>query len=190
MTTGHVFIATSLDGYIARPSGAIDWLVDGWPEVGHDYGFAEFMKTVDGLVMGRGTFDKVKTFESWLYNKPVVVMSRTLRERDIPAALAGKVELSDAEPAQLMHDLGVRGWRRAYVDGGKIIQSFLRDGLIEDMVLTRIPILLGEGLPLFGDLAKDMKFAHLKTTAYASGFVQSHYSTIEPHGLETERIER
>jgi len=176
MPTGHVFIATSLDGFIARPSGAIDWLVEGWPEVGHDYGFAEFMDSVDGLVMGRGTFDKVVTLESWLYTKPVVVMSRTLRKDDIPSALSGKVRVSDAEPAQLMAELDREGWRRLYVDGGKIIQSFLREGLIADMVLTRIPVLLGEGIPLFGTLAKDIRLAHLKTTAYESGFVQSHYA--------------
>ncbi len=179
MPTGHVFIATSLDGYIARPSGAIDWLVEGWPEVGHDYGFAEFMETVDGMVMGRGTFDKVKTFDTWLYKKPVVVMSRTLRNEDIPSELGGKVRLSDAEPAQLMAELDREGWKRVYVDGGKIIQSFLRDGLIRDFVLTRIPVLLGEGIPLFGAHAKDIRLSHLKTTSYESGFVQSLYAVKE-----------
>jgi dihydrofolate reductase len=90
--------------------------------------------------------------------------------------LSGKVRVSDAEPAQLMAELDREGWRRVYVDGGKIIQSFLREGLIADMVLTRIPVLLGEGIPLFGTLAKDIRLAHLKTTAYESGFVQSHYA--------------
>lgn len=189
MTTGHVFIAVSLDGFIARPNGDIDWL-EGWPEVGHDYGFSEFMASVDGLIMGRGTFEKALTFKVWPYTKPVVVMSRTLRQSNLRSDLADKVRISPSEPKVVLDEIGREGWTRAYVDGGKIIQSFLREGLIEDMVLTRIPILLGEGLPLFGELAKDTKLAHLKTTAYASGFVQSHYSTIEPHGLETDRPKR
>ncbi|HEX2843099.1 dihydrofolate reductase family protein [Hyphomicrobium sp.] len=177
MTTGHVFIAVSLDGFIARPNGDIDWL-EGWPEVGHDYGFSDFMASVDGLIMGRGTYEKALSFETWPYTKPVVVMSRTLRRDDIPSPLRDKVRLSDAEPAQLMAELDRDGWRRAYVDGGKIIQSFLGDGLISDLILTRIPILLGEGIPLFGARAKDIRLAHVKTAPFASGFVQSHY-TIE-----------
>jgi dihydrofolate reductase len=176
MITGHVFIATSLDGFIARPDGAIDWLVEGWPEVGHDYGFSEFMGSVDGLIMGRGTFEKVSTFDTWLYSKPVVVMSRTLRQRDIREDLADRVRISASEPKDVLAELEREGWKRAYVDGGRVIQSFLREGLIEDMVLTRIPILLGEGLPLFGTLPGDIKLTHLKTTTHASGFVESHYA--------------
>jgi dihydrofolate reductase len=175
MTTGHVFIAVSLDGFIARPDDDIDWL-QGWPEVGHDYGYSEFMATVDGLVMGRRTFEKALTFPAWPYAKPVVVMSRTLSQNDVPAELAGKARISDAEPAQLMEQLDREGWRRAYVDGGQIIQSFLCAGLIRDLVLTRIPVLLGKGIPLFGALVRDIKLAHVETTAHPSGFVQSRYA--------------
>ena len=176
MTTGHVFIATSLDGFIARPDGGIDWLLEGWPEVGHDYGFSEFMASVDGLIMGRGTFEKVQAFETWLYSKPVVVLIRTLRQRDVRDDLAGRVRISASAPKDVLAELEREGWKRAYVDGGQVIQSFLREGLIEDMVLTRIPTLLGEGLPLFGALAGDIRLTHLKTTTHTSGLVESHYA--------------
>ncbi len=175
MTTGHVFIAVSLDGFISRANGDIDWL-SGWPEAGHDYGFAEFMAAVDGLVMGRGTFETAMTFEAWPYTKPVVVMSRTLQEGDLRQDLAGKVRITRAGPGEVMRDLEREGWKRVYVDGGLVVQSFLREGLIEDMVLTRVPILIGAGRPLFGELARDIRLRHLDTSAYASGFVQSRYA--------------
>jgi dihydrofolate reductase len=176
MTTGHVFIAVSLDGYIARPDGAIDWLVEGWPEVGHDYGYTEFIGGVDGLVMGRATFEKVVTFPKWLYEKPVVVLSQTLRASDVPPALADRVRISDAQPGELMQELHRAGWTRAYIDGGKVIQSFLAQGLIEDLVITRLPILIGSGLPLFGAHHPDLRLEHVETTTHPSGFVQSRYA--------------
>jgi dihydrofolate reductase len=177
MTTGHVFIAVSLDGNIARSDGAIDWLVEGWPDVGHDYGYADFMASVDGLVMGRGTFEKVLTFPKWSYDKPVVVLSKTLRSSDVPSALEGRVRISNAQPSDLMHELDRAGWKRAYVDGGKLIQSFLAQRLIEDLVITRLPVLIGAGLPLFKTtLAADMRLSHVETTTHASGFVQSRYT--------------
>jgi dihydrofolate reductase len=172
--SGHVFIAASLDGFIARPNGDIDWL-EGWPDVGRDYGYGEFIAPIDGLVMGRGSYEKVLTFPSWPYAKPVVVLSRTLRQDDVRSDLAGKVRISRSEPGQVVAELGREGWKRVYVDGGRVIQAFLRDGLIEDLIVTRIPILLGAGLPLFGLLQQDVRLRHVRTTAYESGFVQSHY---------------
>ncbi len=177
MTTGHVFIAVSLDGYIARSDGAIDWLVDGWPEVGHDYGYTEFIGAVDGLVMGRGTFEKAVTFPTWPYDKPVVVLSQSLRASDVPAALHGRVRISDAQPAEVMQELHRDGWSRAYIDGGKVIQSFLAQGMIEDLVITRLPIIIGSGLLLFGGaLDADIRLSHIETTTHTSGFVQSRYA--------------
>lgn len=158
MTTGHVFIATSLDGYIARADGRIDWLpLEADP--GEDYGYHAFMESVDGLVMGRNTFETALGFGEWPYRKPVVVMSRTLAGSGPRADLKAKVEISRQSPRQLMDELAARGWRRVYVDGGMVIQSFLREGLIADIVLTRIPILLGEGRPLFGGPAKDVELS-------------------------------
>ena len=177
MTTGHVFIATSLDGFIARPDGDVDWLMNYVVE-GEDNGYEAMMASVEGLVMGKGTFQKVLTFGDWSYKKPVVVMSRSLKEADIPDDLRGKVRLSDATPKALMDQLSVEGWNRAYVDGGKIIQSFLAEGLIEDMILTRVPILIGEGLPLFGSIQHDIDLEHLETTTFPSGLVSSKYRVV------------
>jgi dihydrofolate reductase len=175
MPSCHVFIAASLDGYIARPDGDIDWL-HGWPDVGHDYGYGAFMASVDGLIVGRGSYEKALAFPEWPYPKPVVVLSRTLGQDGVPPHLAGKVRINPAGPRQVVHELQGQGWTRAYVDGGRVIQSFLREGLIEDLIVTSIPILLGAGLPLFGPLDADIRLKHLKTSAYDSGFVQSHYA--------------
>lgn len=174
MISGRVFIATSLDGFIARPNGDIDWL-PGLSTDGGDYGYGAFIDRVDGIVMGRGSFEKVAGFDEWPYPKPVVVMSRSMRESDLPAALQGKVRISALEPAALMAELESERWRAAYVDGGKVIQSFLRARLIADMTITRIPVLIGSGIALFGSLEEDIELDHLETTAYPSGLTQSRY---------------
>lgn len=173
MATGHVYIATSLDGFIARRDGGVDWL-DPYVADGEDYGFNAFMDSVDGLVMGRGTFEKVLTFGPWPYSKPVVVLSQT--RRDVPEELSENVCISDASPVEIMQQLAEEGWHRVYVDGGKVIQAFLRENLIEDLIITRVPVLLGDGIPLFGPLDADIGLSHLKTIDYPSGLVQSTYA--------------
>ena len=142
-------MATSLDGYVARSDGRLDWLMKQKTE-GEDHGYDAFMASVDGLVMGRGSFDNALTFGEWPYQKSIVVMSSTLTDADIPEELQTRVRLSSQTPELLMQELDSEGWKRAYVDGGKIVQSFLRAGLISDITLTHVPILIGEGLPLFG----------------------------------------
>ncbi len=174
MTEGHVYIAVSLDGFIARPDGGLDWLMK-QPTDGEDYGYEAFMASVDGLIMGRGSFEKVLTFPDWPYAKPVVVLSRTLSAADIPDDLAGRVRVLSASPQQVMETLAAEGWRHAYVDGGRIVQSFLREGLIRDLTLTRIPILLGQGRPLLGPLDRDIDLKHIETKTFTSGLVQSRY---------------
>lgn len=174
MPTGHIFMAMSLDGFIARADGGLDWLMKQKTE-GEDHGYDDFMASVDGLIMGRGSFEKVLTFDDWPYDKPVVVMSRTLTDAEIPGGLRNKVVLSTLEPKELMQELDRKGWQRAYVDGGKIIQSFLRAGLISDITVTHVPILIGEGLPLFGQLDRDVDLEHLETRSFASGLVGSKY---------------
>jgi dihydrofolate reductase len=110
MTTGHVFIATSLDGYLARRDGGLDWLMKQKTD-GEEHGFAALMDAVDGLVMGRGTFQKVLSFGEWPYRKPVVVMSRSLAPEDIPNHLRDKVRLSSQAPKTLMQSLDKEGWK-------------------------------------------------------------------------------
>ena len=177
MVIGHVFIATSLDGFIARPDGSLDWLMAIAAE-GEDHGFDAMMASVDGLIMGRGTFEQVLTFGEWPYAKPVVVLSRSMSESDIPDELSGKVTLSALAPRDLMASLDSDGWKRAYVDGGKVIQSFLADGLIADMIVTRAPVLIGEGLPLFGAIPKDIPLRHIETRSFASGLISSRYEVV------------
>lgn len=174
MPTAHVFIATSLDGYIARKNDDIDWLT-GFSSHGEDHGYDTHIAEMDGIIMGRGTYEKVLAFDQWYYSKPVLVLSQTLDPASVPAHLKGKVEISAATPEAAMAIATERGWQRVYADGGKLIQSFLRAGLIDDMIISRIPILLGDGIPLFGPLANDVTLDHLETKAFPSGLVQSHY---------------
>jgi len=145
----RVFIATSLDGYIAREDGSLDWLAS-LPDTGEDHGYEALMKAVDGLVMGRHTYETVRGFGGdWPYGKPVVVMSRTLGPDDVPGDLKGRVEMTGKEPAAIASELEERGWRAAYVDGGAVIRGFLAAGLVERLTLTRVPVILGKGIPLF-----------------------------------------
>jgi len=180
MLTGHVYIATSLDGFIARPDGSLDWLMKYPTDGGENYGFDAFMDSVDGLIMGRGTYEMVHGFEGeWPYKKPVVVLSSSLSQDDVGQELEGKVRIVQATPKEIMQTLSNEGWQRVYIDGGKLIQSFLREGLIQDMILTRIPILIGKGIPLFGPLDHDIDLAHQHTEAFSSGFVISKYEVIK-----------
>jgi dihydrofolate reductase len=180
-----VYIATSLDGFIARRGGELDWLVgEAGAEGEEDYGYAAFMETVDVVVMGRGTFEKVLTFDSWPYaGKRVVVLSSSLAE--IPPGLAGDAELHALAPADLVARLASEGVRHLYVDGGETIQRFLGAGLITELIITRIPVLIGAGIPLFGPLPNDVKLEHVETRAFPNGFVQSRYQPLgapEPLG--------
>lgn len=171
MIEGHVFIATSMDGFIARQDGALDWL--DVPGADEDHGYDTFIADMDGLIMGRGTFETVLGFGEWPYEKPVVVMSRSLET--VPAALDGRVRLVSQSPREVMDTLAEEGWRRAYVDGGALITSFLEAGLITRMTITRLPVLIGSGLPLFGRLPKDIALRHVETRSFPSGLVQSTY---------------
>ncbi len=177
MTTGHVFIAVSLDGFIARKDHRIDWLMK--QETGaEDHGYDEFIDRVDGIVMGRNSYEKVLTFGDWPYQKPVVVMSKSLSQSDISPELAEKVSITEFDPPELMKSLESKGWDRAYVDGGKVVQSFLRDGLIDDIVLTTIPILIGDGIRLFGETEADIDLELVSAKSFASGMVQSRYRVL------------
>lgn len=175
MPTGHVFIGTSLDGFISRKDGSLDWLI--LPEhKDEDHGYTTFIQKIDAIVMGRGSYEAVLGFDAWPYDKPVLVLSRQLAGTEPPQALRGKVSFADLTPRAAMDHLGRQGASRVYVDGGQIVQAFLRDGLIADMVISRVPVLIGEGRSLFGPLPRDAKFRHERTVTFPSGLVQSHYS--------------
>ena len=175
-----VYIATSLDGFIARPDGGIDWLhSSGSPSEDEDYGYRAFMDTVDVLVMGRNTYDLVRTFGEWPYDdKPVVVL--TSRGVDIPESIRETVEPMSGPPEEVVRQLAERGANHLYIDGGKTIQGFLAAGLIQRLIITKIPILIGTGIPLFGSVPADIKLRHIETRQYSSGLVQSEYE-VETH---------
>jgi len=171
-----VFIATSLDGFISRPDGSIDWLMEANQLIppGEDCGYGDFWASVDALVVGRNTFEQVLTFDAWPYeNKPVFVL--TSRPLDIPPNLAGQVSVSSESPADLLDRLSTAGIKRVYVDGGVTIQRFLAADLIDEMTITLIPILLGTGRPLFSSLQVEIPFSHISTRSYDFGFVQNAY---------------
>lgn len=171
-----VFIATSLDGFIARENGDLDWL----PSIGddgEDYGYQAFIDTVDVIVMGRKTYEKALSFNGWPYGKkPVVVLSS--RALAIPDGLASSVEASSAAPGELVARLAARGAGHLYVDGGNTIQRFLRAGLVQRLIVTRVPVLIGGGIPLFGQLDRDIRLRHVATRPYPNGLVQSEYTVI------------
>ena len=170
-----VFIATSLDGFIARTNGDLDWLTGAESvPTGQDYGYQEFMDTVDTVVLGRNTFELVSTFDTWPYSgKRVVVLSS--RTAAIPPHLADDVEWLSLPPQHLVERLAARGASHLYVDGGKTIQGFLNAGLIDELTVTRVPVLIGTGVPLFGPLDHDVWLAHTATRHFENGFVQSKY---------------
>ena len=173
-----VFIAQSLDGYIARENGDIDWLEEFNKTVpkGVDCGYGEFYQSVDHLILGRNSFEKILEFDSWPYTSETTVL--TQRGLKIPESLEAQVKLSSESPQVLCNRLESEGFRHLYIDGGKVIQSFLRSGLIDDMIITTIPVLIGSGSSLFGSLSHDVKLQHQKTISYPFGAVQSVYKII------------
>lgn len=166
-----VFVGTSVDGFIARPNDDFDFL-DAGGNVEH--GYTEFFASVDGLVIGRRTYDKVIGFESWPYGtKPVVVLSS--RPLD-PAPPAGApVEQMSGSPREILEQLGARGWKHAYIDGGITVTRFLEAGLLQRLIISRVPVLIGAGIPLFGVLGRDILLEHVATRTYESGLVQTEY---------------
>lgn len=174
-----VFVGTSLDGFMARPNGDFDFLpADG----GEEHGYTEFIATVDTLLVGRNTYDVVLKFDAWPYaGKRVVVLST--RPIPMPRDAAARVERMEGEPRDVAARLAATGSRHVYVDGGLTIQSFLRAGLIQRLTITRVPVLVGEGIPLFGAVPRDIPLRHLGTRSYASGLVTSEYEVAETAGI-------
>jgi dihydrofolate reductase len=169
--TASVFIGASVDGFIARPDGGLDWLPAGG---GEPHGYDEFMGDVDALVIGRHTFEIVLGFDPWPYgDKRVIVLSSN--PVDLSAVKGGNVAQMTGSPAEIVAQLAASGAPRLYIDGGITIQRFLRAGLIDRLIITRVPVLIGEGVPLFGSLPHDVRLDHVATRSYPSGLVQSEY---------------
>jgi len=174
--TASVFVGASVDGFIARADGGLDWLPAGG---GEPHGYDEFMAGVDAIVIGRNTFEIVLGFDPWPYgDKRVVVLSS--RPLDLSAVRGGRVEQRAGDPATIIADLAADGAPNLYIDGGITIQRFLRAGVIERLIVTRVPVLIGEGIPLFGSLDRDIRLSHIATRSYPSGLVQSEYRIGQP----------
>ena len=166
-----VFVGTSVDGFIARHNGDFDFLPAGG---GEPHGYAEFIATVDVLVIGRNTFDKVLSLKEWPYDDMRVVVLSS-RELDSSAVRNLRVERMSGPPSEIVSRLSESGAQHAYVDGGITVQQFLRAGLVQHLTITRVPVLIGQGIPLFGSLPHDVQLRHISTQAYASGLVKSEY---------------
>jgi dihydrofolate reductase len=168
-----VFVGTSLDGFIARLNGQYDFLPPGG---GEPHGYAEFIASVDTILIGRNTFEVVLKLPSWPYgDKRVVVLSHRPLQL---SKITGRVEQMSGEPAEIAQRLAASGAEHVYVDGGITVQEFLRAGQIHDLTITRVPVVIGEGIPLFGRVAKDIKLRHAGTRQYNSGMVTSEYEVI------------
>ena len=173
-----VFCGVSVDGFLARSDDALDFLDTGG---GEPHGFTEFLASVDVVVIGRRTVDVVlKLGHMPLYGKkPVVVLSH--RTLDLPSGSSELIEQMSGEPGEIVRRLETRGFQHAYIDGGLTIQQFLAAGLISRLVITRVPVLIGEGIPLFGPLPSDILLHHVATRSYDGGLVQSEYEIRPAH---------
>ena len=172
--TVSIFIGASVDGFIARPNDDLDWLPEGG---GEPHGYDEFMASVDALVIGRNTFEKVLTLGAWPYGaKRVVVLSS--HPLDLSQAVGGVVEQMSGTPDKIVSQLTASGANNLYIDGGITIQGFLRAGLVQRLIITRVPVLIGAGIPLFGTLPHDVRLVHISTRHFTSGLVQSEYHVL------------
>lgn len=171
-----VYIATSIDGFIARPDGGVDWLDVAGPD-DEDYGFFAFMAGIDALVMGRKTLETALSLGPWYYGEtPVICLSSTLQTP--PEGSPDTVELMNAAPRDVVATLAERGLNNLYVDGGTTIQQFMDHELIDRFIIARIPVIIGEGIPLFGNVPADLKFEHVKTDIFENGITKSEYTVV------------
>ena len=169
-----VYIATSLDGYIADKNGNLDWLHSIPNPEGNDFGFGDFMNRVDALVMGRNTFETVCGFDcEWPYSKPVFVISNSLAS--IPEGYQDKAFLVSGDLTGILAELNGKGFNELYIDGGKTIQSFMAEGLIDEMIITTIPVILGGGAPLFGETTSPVNFVLKHSEVLLDTIVKNQY---------------
>jgi dihydrofolate reductase len=169
-----VFVGTSVDGFIARQNGSYDFLSEGG---GEPHGYDEFMASVDTLVIGRKTFEAVLALPAWPYGgKKVVVLSS--KRVDFSGVKGNTIQQMEGSPAEIVATLAAEGAQHVYIDGGITIQRFLRAGLVQRLIITRVPVLIGEGIPLFGSLPRDVQLRHVATQQYKSGLVKSEYHVI------------
>lgn len=166
------FVGTSLDGFIARKNGDFAWL-SRFADDEAVASYNEFMARIDAIVIGRGTFEEVLKFPAWPYQRPVFVLSRSMTATPVEAK--GKAEILSMPPPEIVDHLSRKGLSRIYVDGGTVIQSFLKAGLMDELIIAKAPILIGNGIPLFGHGETDISYEHIRTTVASNGLVRSYY---------------
>jgi dihydrofolate reductase len=169
-----IYVAISLDGYIARENGEIDWLMRIPNPEKSDYGFSDFMENIDAIIMGRKTFETVSNFDiEWPYSKPVFILSNSIKS--VPKQYEDKAEIINGDVNFIVDTLNYKGFKNLYIDGGKTIQSFLKLDLIDEVIITTIPIILGSGIPLFEKMEIEINFELKKTEILSKQLVKSTY---------------
>lgn len=169
-----VYIATSLDGFIADKQGNIDWLINIDNPENSDFGFSEFLSDIDAIVMGRTTFETILSFDiEWPYIQPVFVLSNTMQE--LPLSLPANVTLMAGTAGEIKNTLNTLGYKRIYIDGGKTVQGFFAEDKVDELIITKMPVVLGEGIPLFISNSNKIEFSHCKTEVYLNSLVKSFY---------------
>jgi dihydrofolate reductase len=174
-STCSVFCGVSLDGFIARPDDALDFLEGDDPAPDADYGYDEFMAGMDAVVMGRRTFNVVEGFDTWRYPKPLFVLSSQPVDLTAVRARGAVVAHLSGEPHEVVGQLAARGLHQLYVDGGTTVQRFLRAGLVDRLIVTHVPVLIGQGIRLFGPLAHDIGWKLVRSRSFDNGMVQCEY---------------
>ena len=172
----YVYIATSLDGYIADIEEKLDWLPNPSEEINLEINYPEFINSIDAIVMGKNTFNIVCSFDvEWPYLKPVFVVSNSIKE--VPEKYKGKIQLLNGSVEDILKEVHSKGYKNLYIDGGVNIQNFLKEDLIDEMIITTIPVLLGGGKPLFSKLSNRLDFKCISSSV-DKGIVQSHFKRV------------
>jgi dihydrofolate reductase len=177
-----VFCGISLDGFLAKPDGDLDWMKGSGEDdaSGGDHGYEAFVSGIDTLVWGRKTFEKVMTFDKWYHgDKRVVVLSGKPLDLGPARERGGKVEQMSGTPAEVVAKLGASGAKHLYIDGGLTVQAFLRAGLIHRIIVSQLPVLIGQGIPLFGPLDNDIRLKLVSSRIFPGGMVQSEYQVLK-----------
>lgn len=168
------FVATSIDGFIADKDGGIDWLQSIPNPEQSDLGYNDFIKQMDAIIMGRNTFETVCGFDiDWPYEIPVFVLSNSLKE--VPADYSKNAFLLKGSLSEVLDEIHKKGHNQLYIDGGATIQSFLKEELVDELIITTIPIILGDGIPLFSKLKQSVTLDLVSSKVFNQHLVQSHY---------------
>lgn len=171
------YLAVSLDGYIADTNGSVDWLNNLPKPEGNDFGFSDFLSSIDAILMGANTFRTVQSFGVWPYTKPVFVLSHSIKE--IPEGFTDRIKIVKGELKTVLRNMADKGFKNIYVDGGMVVQTCIAQNLLDELIITYAPVSLGSGIPLFPSGVGIKNYQHLSTEVLGAGFVKSHYRILK-----------